>query len=79
MALRFVYNKYEFKFEDLLTKDGLFTVYRYNIQALAIELCKVYNNIFQITFWVLFARKNNGYYHSHKKRKDSLEKRAAFS
>ena len=46
-ALRLVYNDYEPTFEDLLTKDGSFTDHHYNIQTLAIELYKVYNNISQ--------------------------------
>ena len=30
-ALRLVYNDYESTFEDLLTKDGSFTLHHYNI------------------------------------------------
>ena len=37
-ALRLVYNEYESTFEDLLTKDGSFTIRHYNIQTVAIEL-----------------------------------------
>ena len=44
-ALRLVYSDYETTFEDLLTKDGSFTVHHCNIQTLAIELYKVYNYI----------------------------------
>ena len=61
-ALRLVYSDYESTFEDLLTKDGSFTVHHYNIQTLAIELYKVYNNISQTIFGELFTRNNNGYY-----------------
>ena len=46
-ALRLVYSDYEPTFEDFLTKDGSFTDHHYNIQTLAIELYKVYNNISQ--------------------------------
>ena len=49
-ALRLVYSDYESTFEDLLKKDGSFTVHHYNIQILAVELYKVYNNISQ-TIW----------------------------
>ena len=49
-ALWLVYNDYESTFEDLLTKDGSFTIHHYTIQALAIELYKVFNNISQIIF-----------------------------
>ena len=61
-ALRLVHSDYESTFEDLLTKDGSFTVHHYNIQTLATELCKVYNNISQTIFGELFTRNNNGYY-----------------
>ena len=44
-ALRLIYSEHESRFKDLLTKDGSFTVYHYNIQTLAIELYKVYNII----------------------------------
>ena len=47
---RLVYSDYESKFYDLLTKDGSITVHHYNIQTLAIELYKVYNNISQGDF-----------------------------
>ena len=60
--LRLVYRDYESTFEDLLTKDGSFTVHHYSIQTLATELYKVYNNISQTTFEELFTRNNNGYY-----------------
>ena len=61
-ALRLVYSDYGSTFEDLLTKDGSFTVHHYNIQTLVLELYKVYNNISQTIFWELFTRNNNGYY-----------------
>ena len=61
-ALRLVYSDHGSTFEDLLTKDGSFTVHHYNIQTLALELYKVYNNISQTIFWELFTRNNNGYY-----------------
>ena len=61
-ALRLVYIDYESTFEDLLTKGGSFTVHDYNIQTLAIELYKLYNNISQTIFGELFTRNNNGYY-----------------
>ena len=61
-ALRLVYIDYESTFEDLLTKGGSFTVHDYNIQTLAIESYKLYNNISQTIFGELFTRNNNGYY-----------------
>ena len=45
-------------FEGLLTKDGSFTVHQYNIQTLARELYKVYNNISEAILGELFTRNN---------------------
>ena len=59
-ALRLIYSDYESTFEGLLTKDGSFTAHHCNIQTLAIELYKVYNNISQaileelLTILILF-------------------------
>ena len=61
-ALTLVYSDYESTFEDLLIKDGSFTVHHYNIQTLAIEWYKVYDIISQTIFGELFTRNNNGYY-----------------
>ena len=60
-ALRLVYSNYESSFEDLLIKDGSFTVHHYSIQTLVIELYKAYNNISQTIFGELFTRNNNDY------------------
>ena len=54
-ALRLIYSDYESTFEGLLTKDGSFTAHHCNIQTLAIELYKVYNNISQAIFGELFT------------------------
>ena len=37
-ALISVYEDYEWTFEELLEKDGSFTIHYYNIQTLCIEL-----------------------------------------
>ena len=42
-ALRLVYDDYVSRFEELLEKDNSFTIHRYNIQALCIELYKVFS------------------------------------
>ena len=55
-ALRLVYSDYESTFEDLLTKDGSFTVHHYNIQTLAIELYKVYNYISNIFGRIVYKK-----------------------
>ena len=60
-ALRLIYNNYELTFEELLDKDGSFCVHHYNIQTLAIELYKVYNNLSESFFSDLFTRNTNNY------------------
>ena len=44
-ALRIVYKDFPSTFEQLLQKDGYFTIHERNIQALAIELYKIINGI----------------------------------
>ena len=61
-AFRFVYNDCESTLEDLLTKDESFTIHHCNIQTLATELFKVYNNLFYTVLGNRFYRNNNGYY-----------------
>ena len=58
-ALRIVYDDYNSKFEELLTKDGSFTIHQQNIQTLAIEMFKIYNRFSQIAFLDLFNQYNN--------------------
>ena len=60
-ALRLVYNDYYSTFEELLEKDGSFTIHHYNIQTLCIELYKVYNNLAHSIFRDLFKRNSNPY------------------
>ena len=63
-TLRLNYNDYEFSFEDLLTKDGFFTIHCYTIQAFAIELYKVYNDISQTILEKMFTRNSSSILHS---------------
>ena len=42
-ALKIVYDDYNSKFEELLTKDGSFTIHHKNIQTLEIELFKIHH------------------------------------
>ena len=58
-ALRLIYDDYELTFEELLGKDGSFTIHHYNIQTLCIELYTVYYNLSQIIFSDLFRRNIN--------------------
>lgn len=44
-ALRIVYQDRKLSFEELLTKDGSFTIHERNIQTLAIELYKVWHGL----------------------------------
>ena len=60
-ALRLVYDNYLSAFEELLEKDNSFTVHHYNIQALCIELYKVFSGQSQTIFSDLFERKNINY------------------
>ena len=49
-ALRLIYDDYELTFEELLEKDGSFTIHHYNIQMLCSELYKVYYNLSRTMF-----------------------------
>ena len=61
-ALRLIYDDYELTFQELLQKDGSFTIYHYNIQTLCTELYKVYHNPSQTIFSDLFTRNSNSYH-----------------
>ena len=60
-ALRLVHDDYELTFDELLEKDGSFTIHHYNIQTLCIELYKVYHNLSQTIFSKLISQKNGCY------------------
>ena len=57
-ALRTVYNDVDSSFEELLLKDNAVTVHIKNIQALAIEIYKVVNNISSEIMKLVFPMKN---------------------
>ena len=61
-ALRIVYDDYTSSFNELLDRDGSFSVHRNNIQTLAIEIYKVMHNLSEgIIFNEIFtARTYNG-------------------
>ena len=60
-ALRLVNDDYILTFDELLEKDGSFTIHHYNIQMLCIELYKVYRHLSQTIFSELFTRNNSTY------------------
>ena len=53
-ALRLIYNDYIYSFEELLFKDGTFTVHEQNIQNLAIEMFKALTDLSTADFSELF-------------------------
>jgi len=55
-ALRLIYNDVDLSFEELLKKDGSFTIHDQNIQSLIIEMYKVVNDLSNDTFTELFAK-----------------------
>ena len=44
-ALRLIYNDYISSFDELLSKDGTFTIHEQNIHNLAIEMFKALNDL----------------------------------
>ena len=53
-ALRLIYNDHISSFEELLSKDGTFTIHDQNIQNLAIEMFKELNDLSTPDFSELF-------------------------
>ena len=60
-ALRLIYNDYISTFDTLLDKDNSFTVHDCNLQVLAIEMYKIYNNISTVNYNELFVKKDNNF------------------
>ena len=58
-ALRLVYNDFASTFDELLEKDGSFTVHHSNIQVLAIELHKIIHGTSTSGLGDLLSRNNN--------------------
>ena len=53
-ALRLIYDDYISSFEELLSKDGTFTIHEQNIQNVAIEMFKALNDLSTPDFSELF-------------------------
>ena len=53
-ASRLIYNDHISSFEELLSKDGTFTIHEQNIQNLAIEMFKALNDLSTPEFSELF-------------------------
>ena len=62
-SLRIVYDDFNSKFEEILTKDGLFTIHHQNIQTLIIEMFKIHHGFSQVSRLDLFHNyhENNFY------------------
>ena len=61
-ALRIVYDDYNSKFEELLIKDGSFTMHHKNIQTLEKEMFKTHHGFSQVSFLDLFHNYNCNFY-----------------
>ena len=63
-ALRMVYDDYNSKLEELLTKYGSFTMLHQYIQTLEIETHKIYHAFSQVSFLDLFHNYNENNFYS---------------
>ena len=61
-ALRIVYDEYNSKFKELLTKDGSITIHHENIQTLTMQMFKIHNGFLQISFLDLYHNCNENYF-----------------
>ena len=59
-ALRLVYTDKNLTFEQMLEKDGSFTIHQKNLQKLAIEMYKVKNGLSSELMADLFTLKSRG-------------------
>ena len=67
-ALTIIYDDYNSEFEELLTKDGSFSIHNQNIQTLDIEMYKVRNGLLQTSVQDLFdSYPQNNFYNLRSK------------
>ena len=57
-ALRLVYKDPSLSFEDLLQKDESFTIHHRNLQKLATEMYKAYNDLSPLLVKCIFPQRN---------------------
>ena len=60
-ALRIVYKNTNLTFQELLEKDGSFTIHHKNLQKLAIEMYKIKKHLSPLPMQELLTEKNNKY------------------
>ena len=65
-ALRLVYKDQTLSFEELLRKDNSFTIHHRNLQKLATEMYKIYNNISPDLMKLIFPDRTVSYNLRHK-------------
>ena len=64
-CLRVIYNDKISSFKELLEKDGSVPIHNRNLQILATEMFKVYNNIAPPIFTEIFKKRNPNYQLRH--------------
>ena len=63
-SLRIIYDDYNSKFEDFLTKDSSFTMHHQKIQTLEIKMLKIHQGFAQVFFLDLSHNYNENNFYS---------------
>ena len=69
-SLSIIYDDYNSKFEDFLTKDNSFTIHHQNIQTLEIEMLKIHHGFSQVSFLDLLHNYNENNFYSLRSQHD---------